>query len=291
MSGALDSWIGQLGPEPTKLLEGGKAIHLVVPGAPRTKKNSPVLARGITYGFLTSLIWDMIRPWMKATTTKESVEAWVRRANAKDNPNRIQWPRQRLLPSKPYREWESAAAEYIIPRLEGLRAYLPINYPVHIMALIYREANQGDWVGYTQGIGDFLQKLGVITNDVLICHWDGTRLRKDADSPRVELWISAYSPEGDTGLFAKTHKDFAAGYKDPPPQAVEPETASRLQLLTVYNRRTRQKDSGLPGTEATEGIAAALEEFKRGAAAEDDDDEDVAFDDSWFPDPSDGAKG
>lgn len=62
--------------------------------------------------------------------------------------------------------------------------------PVAVRALIYRDRNVGDATGFYQAIGDALQNSGVIMNDSLIEHWDGSRRLKDADNPRVEIYLT-----------------------------------------------------------------------------------------------------
>jgi hypothetical protein len=62
---------------------------------------------------------------------------------------------------------------------------------VNCEARIYRDRNTGDAVGYYQAIADTLEKIGIVENDRLIVAWDGTRLLKDAENPRVEVTLSA----------------------------------------------------------------------------------------------------
>lgn len=112
-----------------------------------------------------------------------------------------------LLPSEQYQAWEQGA----LAAFEGARMiegawakkangkrqrvyrWLPwpaIDYPVNCRALIYRQANVGDAVGYYQAIGDWLQKAGAVVNDKWIVSWDGTRLRKDSQAPRIEIELT-----------------------------------------------------------------------------------------------------
>jgi len=67
----------------------------------------------------------------------------------------------------------------------------PWQCPVEVTALVYREKAIGDLVGFLQAIGDVLEKGGVIENDRQIASWDGSRLLKDTDRPRVEVEIRA----------------------------------------------------------------------------------------------------
>lgn len=72
---------------------------------------------------------------------------------------------------------------------------IPISQPVNVCALIYRDANRGDAVGYYQAIADALQGAGVVENDVLCVSWDGSRMLKDAKNPRVEITLSPLGDE------------------------------------------------------------------------------------------------
>ena len=66
----------------------------------------------------------------------------------------------------------------------------PIARPVNCAALFYRDALRGDAVGFYQGLADVLEKAGIVENDKFIVSWDGSRLRKDAARPRVELVLT-----------------------------------------------------------------------------------------------------
>ena len=65
-----------------------------------------------------------------------------------------------------------------------------LDVAVAVRALIYRDRNVGDATNFYQAIGDVLQDAGVIENDRLIEHWDGSRRLKDAENPRVEVFLS-----------------------------------------------------------------------------------------------------
>lgn len=126
--------------------------HLVVDGAPRTKKTSNILATaGRRRIVLPSKAWA----------------AWTRGAQIEVNVG-IQEPC-----------WQPIALMQ------------PVRSKVNCRALFYREADRGDAVGYYQGLADLLEKRTVIVNDRQIVSWDGSRLLKDAARPRVELWLEA----------------------------------------------------------------------------------------------------
>ena len=65
-----------------------------------------------------------------------------------------------------------------------------IDFAVNCRAWIYREALRGDAVGFYQAIGDALQHYSILDDDKRIVSWDGSRLLKDAERPRVEIVLT-----------------------------------------------------------------------------------------------------
>ena len=228
---ALDTWRASLPDTAEQRLP--KALKLVIPGAPRTKKNSPVIVRNITDAFLADFIWAWEQENTEVTVTAPEVKAWV-------SARELILPHPRLLPSPAYREWHDAAVKAVLPILEPLKCYFPITYACHLLVKVYRDADRGDWSGYMQGIGDFLEDVGIVEDDVLIRSFDGSRLLKDAENPRVELWISPYHQEGDTGLFERTAKEWA-NHVEPEPDSIsadeEQRGGTRTGLYSVYGGR------------------------------------------------------
>lgn len=103
-----------------------------------------------------------------------------------------------MLPSLAYEEWLSAAQgqlNVIKERLVAWGAVLPIEAPVGIEAHIYRDRNVGDLSNFLEAIGDMLQAAGIIKDDRQIQDWDGSRRLKDADNPRVEVFITILSDQ------------------------------------------------------------------------------------------------
>lgn len=118
-------------------------------------------------------------------------------------------PFQKIIPSKAHEAWFKSALTYVpIIKLKLLRDVdLPIAGDVAVLALFYRDRASGDLLGYEQALADFLQEpiyrmdkrtgkqklarkgAGVIRDDVQIVSWDGSRLMKDADNPRIEVTI------------------------------------------------------------------------------------------------------
>lgn len=96
-----------------------------------------------------------------------------------------------LVPSEAYREWERAAKRDGSVSFDGDKPEKPIAYPVNCRAIFYRDRNVGDAVGFYQGLGDFLQLVGIVENDRYIVQWDGTRLAKDVARPRIEVELTS----------------------------------------------------------------------------------------------------
>jgi hypothetical protein len=86
---------------------------------------------------------------------------------------------------------------------------VPFRVPVLVEAIFYRERDVGDLAGYIQALGDVLEVAGVVSNDRLIAGWPIPRdgrlpLRKDAERPRIELFITPV-PEVQPDLFEASH--------------------------------------------------------------------------------------
>jgi hypothetical protein len=98
--------------------------------------------------------------------------------------------RIRFVPSAAHEAWKARVLPqaFRIAREHG--GLTPIITQVNVRAHFYRDALRGDAVGYYQALGDLLQAAGIVTNDVLIASWDGSRLMKDAHDPRIEIWIT-----------------------------------------------------------------------------------------------------
>lgn len=113
----------------------------------------------------------------------------------KKNHGRRIWRRGRAfhVPSEAHEHWHDAACRHAWVIREELRragAELPICEEVHVRAIFWRDARRGDLNGYMQALGDWLQDVQIIMNDRQIVSWDGTRLEKDAERPRIEVEIS-----------------------------------------------------------------------------------------------------
>ena len=134
---------------------------------------------------------DLIRPPLfDAVTPRLAVKLTIPGApRTKKTSNRIvrMGKFTKILPSKAFMDYQATVTKTMHNTLLPLRSKLPLSTPVSCRALIYRDADRGDLIGYLQGLSDVLQHLGVIENDVLIKSYDGSRLLKDAANPRVEV--------------------------------------------------------------------------------------------------------
>lgn len=94
-----------------------------------------------------------------------------------------------IVPSKKYKEYEEAAAEYI-PKL---RQPHPINEPVNIKCLFYMPTRRKvDLTNLLEAIDDVMVKVGLLADDnfTIIQSHDGSRVLYDKDNPRTEVYIT-----------------------------------------------------------------------------------------------------
>lgn len=89
-----------------------------------------------------------------------------------------------MLPSEAYLEWEAnvriQARNHIDPQA------FPINEPCEVTVKIYYKGNRPDLSGALESVGDCFEGI-LWTNDKLIMSWDGSRLHKDNEHPRIEI--------------------------------------------------------------------------------------------------------
>lgn len=146
-------------PAPAFTMRPGDSISFTLPVVPRTKKNSPrqVRRRAKTTGKLITIPI----PSEAYEKMEEQVVAW-------------------------------AAAAYH-PQWSGCftASRFCLAQPLNCCAIFYRDANRGDAVGYYQGLADALESAGVLSDDKWIVQWDGSRLAKDAERPRIEVTLTA----------------------------------------------------------------------------------------------------
>ena len=94
------------------------------------------------------------------------------------------------MPSAAYSAWDRMAQLRLAKWRAKTRIYVSVGIPVNVRALFYRESLVGDAVGFYQALADTLEKGGIVENDRLIVSWDGSRLLKDKQNPRVEVEIT-----------------------------------------------------------------------------------------------------
>lgn len=109
----------------------------------------------------------------------------------------------KVVPSEAWIAFRDAAVPQLMRQLEQEDAYT-ISTPVTINAQIYRDARRGDLVGYLTSIADVLEEAAVVSNDVLIEGWDGSRMLLDRENPRVEIEIRDLS-DGDPENFKRKY--------------------------------------------------------------------------------------
>lgn len=89
-----------------------------------------------------------------------------------------------VIPSKAYDKWQKEAREWVAYSID--RQVFPIAAPCHVSAVIYFKGNQPDLSGAMESVGDCFQGL-LWANDGQIESWDGTKLIKDNEFPRIEM--------------------------------------------------------------------------------------------------------
>ena len=68
-----------------------------------------------------------------------------------------------------------------------------ISSPGKLRAIFYRAKLTRR--GILSGLADALEAAGVLADDKWIVQWDGSRLRKDKDRPRIEVTLTAVSDD------------------------------------------------------------------------------------------------
>lgn len=161
--------------EPEPDLPPADHWDLTVLGPPRTKKTSNEI---------------------HLTVNKQYVVRWVRGLQnlAAGELMRAILMKVKVQPNKRWRQWAKHAPIIMQPELpivmvEKKPVFESIDCDVHITAVFYRERAAGDLLGYEQGLADLLEQRKVIVNDRQLVCWDGSKLDKDKERPRVELML------------------------------------------------------------------------------------------------------
>lgn len=94
-----------------------------------------------------------------------------------------------ILPAKTSCAWANLAVLQLQTQRHR-QPKMPDGAKLNLRALVYRDRDVGDTIGYLQNICDALQAAGVVTNDKFIAAFDGTRPLVDRRRPRVELALT-----------------------------------------------------------------------------------------------------
>ena len=100
---------------------------------------------------------------------------------------------RRVVPSAAYCAWfEAAKTAVMLAKLGDLK----LNFDMNFEAVFFMPKDNCDLTGLKDGLADFAQGAGLITNDKLIRTWDGSKVVIDRDRPRVEVLISVTAGVG-----------------------------------------------------------------------------------------------
>lgn len=113
---------------------------------------------------------------------------------SKKNSSRIVWAggRQRIIPSKPFEQWNKYAQFQLAKWRSETGHGQPLEVNLNCRTIFYLEANSGDILNYQQAVADALQEGLVVKNDSQFKSFDGSRLRLDRVNPRVEITLEDY---------------------------------------------------------------------------------------------------
>lgn len=98
-----------------------------------------------------------------------------------------------IMPSKKYKEYESAAL-YYLPK----RAGMPLEGPLNVKALFYMPTRRKtDLTNLLEAVDDVIVKAGIVVDDnykVIAAH-DGSRCYYDKENPRTEIYMTDFEEE------------------------------------------------------------------------------------------------
>ena len=163
-----------------------KTWLVVVQGAPRTKKNHSVLVAG------RAIILPS-EPWREWDRVCGILVADGDHPVPRVPPELAVW-RDWVWTWKKPRRRKKGAPPPKVPHPPKPPTFVPAGVRLNCRATFYRDTNAGDAVGFYQGVADILESHGILENDRQLVSWDGSRLRKDPERPRVEIVLEE-SPE------------------------------------------------------------------------------------------------
>lgn len=98
-----------------------------------------------------------------------------------------------IMPSRKYKQYEAAAAQYLMPKPAQ-----PIDHPVNVKCLFYMPTRRVvDLTNLLEAAADVLVHCGVLADDnskIVVAH-DGSRVLYDKENPRTEIWIEEMREE------------------------------------------------------------------------------------------------
>lgn len=149
---------------------------MTVHGVPRTKKTSNEIHLTVHK--------KHVRGWVQGLAGKVAIGA------TPGELMRAVLMKVKVQPSKLWRQWAKNAPMTVqLDGFNGEPAY-PIEAELHCCAVFYRERAIGDLTGYMQGLADLLEQRQIVKNDRQLVCWDGSRMDKDKERPRVELTLT-----------------------------------------------------------------------------------------------------
>jgi Holliday junction resolvase RusA-like endonuclease len=96
------------------------------------------------------------------------------------------------MPSEAFLTWNKFYAQPALAKFRAESKPEMLTGKVNCRALIYRERDIGDAVGYYQAIADALEEGRIVEDDRLIVSWDGSQILKDSVNPRIEITLSTW---------------------------------------------------------------------------------------------------
>lgn len=97
--------------------------------------------------------------------------------------------------SKAHGSWEQTALLQLQAGWQRWRrawdgGHGPIDVPINMRAVVYRDRDVGDLLNFLAAVSDALEGAGVVVNDKFIQALDGSRLALDRKNPRVEIELT-----------------------------------------------------------------------------------------------------
>ena len=104
-----------------------------------------------------------------------------------------------IMPSRKYKDYEKAAAAFLLPRPAA-----PIDRPVNVKCLFYMPTRRiVDLTNLLEAADDVLVYAGILADDnsrIVVGH-DGSRVLYDKDNPRTEIIITKIPGPEQMALF------------------------------------------------------------------------------------------